>query len=163
MTDGRAAAPIGRILIVGAGLAGLALGVALRRTGSSPDIVERSDGWADPGAGIYLVGNAVRALGHLGAPDPAARGVVIRAQRFLNHRGEALFEVDVERYWQGCGRCVCVRRSELIGLLLETVGAPSVRLATTVRAIAGRSPGGSWLRVPSSPSGPRCWDGAGRS
>jgi 2-polyprenyl-6-methoxyphenol hydroxylase-like FAD-dependent oxidoreductase len=130
---------IERIAIVGAGMAGLALALALRRRGLSPDVVERRDGWSEHGAGLYLVGNAVRALAAIGIPDPTARGgAPIRTQRFLTHRGKKLFEVDVERYWEGCGRCVCVRRSDLIAVLLDSLGRPAVRLATTVDRIEER-------------------------
>ena len=51
-----------RILIVGAGIAGLALAHALRRRGSTPEVVERVSDWQPIGAGLYLPGNAVRAL-----------------------------------------------------------------------------------------------------
>jgi len=51
---------IKRILIVGAGMAGLTLAIALRRQGITPDIVERQPAWPVHGAGIYLLGNAMR-------------------------------------------------------------------------------------------------------
>jgi 2-polyprenyl-6-methoxyphenol hydroxylase-like FAD-dependent oxidoreductase len=134
----RATAQIERIAIVGAGLAGLALTLALRRRGVSPVIVERRGGWSEPGAGIYLVGNAVRALAALGV-DPTERGgAVIRTQRFMNHHGRKLFEVDVESYWRRCGPCVCVRRSDLVAVLLDAIGRPAVRLGTTVKLVRER-------------------------
>ena len=34
-----------RILVVGAGLAGLALARALRQTGFAPEVIERAAGW----------------------------------------------------------------------------------------------------------------------
>jgi 2-polyprenyl-6-methoxyphenol hydroxylase-like FAD-dependent oxidoreductase len=139
MSEARVSRRVGRIAIVGAGLAGLALTLALRRCGFSPDVVERRDRWSSVGAGIYLVGNAVRALSELGLSDPVARaGAVIRTQRFLDHRGEQLFEIDVESYWRRCGRCVCVRRSDLVHLLAAAIGSPPVRLGTTVERIDER-------------------------
>jgi 2-polyprenyl-6-methoxyphenol hydroxylase-like FAD-dependent oxidoreductase len=139
VSEARASRRVERILIVGAGLAGLALTLALRRCGFSPDVVERRDRWSSVGAGIYLVGNAVRALAELGISDPIARGgATIRTQRFLDHRGKQLFEIDVESYWSRCGRCVCVRRSELVDLLVDAIGSPPVRLGTTVERIDER-------------------------
>ena len=51
-----------KLLIVGGGLAGLALAIALREQRLSVTIVECASNWAIPGAGLYLVGNATRAL-----------------------------------------------------------------------------------------------------
>jgi salicylate hydroxylase len=56
----------GRILIVGGGIAGLSLAIALRRRGTAAELVERSPAWPAVGAGIALHANAVRALRALG-------------------------------------------------------------------------------------------------
>ncbi|MBA2553957.1 MAG: FAD-dependent monooxygenase [Geodermatophilaceae bacterium] len=55
-----------RILVVGAGIAGLAAARALRGWGAAVEIVERAAGPTSEGAGVYLPGNAVRALHALG-------------------------------------------------------------------------------------------------
>jgi len=69
-----------RILIVGAGMAGLSLAIALQRQGINPQIFERSPSWPIHGAGIYLVGNAMRALRSLGlAEDVFGRGSAMRS------------------------------------------------------------------------------------
>ncbi len=126
---------IERILIVGAGIAGLALAIALRAraVGISIHIVERRSESIDDGAGLYLVGNAVRALGTLGLADGVMRrGAEIRSQRFLTDRGDRLFEIDTARYWSQCGPCVGVRRDDLQRALQERVGAAAVRFSTSV-------------------------------
>ena len=90
---------IERILIVGGGIAGLSLAIGLRERGVSADVVERRSGSIGDGAELYLVGAAVRALGVLGLAESIVRqGAVIRTQRFLNHRGETLFEIDTANY-----------------------------------------------------------------
>jgi 2-polyprenyl-6-methoxyphenol hydroxylase-like FAD-dependent oxidoreductase len=77
-----------RILIVGAGIAGLALGRALRVHGLVPEIIERAVSWPDRGAGLYLPGNGVRALGALGLADKVlARAIRMSHQRILDFRG----------------------------------------------------------------------------
>ena len=77
-----------RILIVGAGMAGLTLATSLRRQGLNPDIVERQHSWPVHGAGIYLVGNAMRALGSLNlANEVLQNGSIIRKQILLDARG----------------------------------------------------------------------------
>ena len=55
-----------RVLIVGAGIAGLALARALRLRGIAAEVVERTAEWEASGAGLYLPGNSVRALDELG-------------------------------------------------------------------------------------------------
>jgi 2-polyprenyl-6-methoxyphenol hydroxylase-like FAD-dependent oxidoreductase len=64
-----------QILIVGAGIAGLSLAKALEQRGMAADLVERQTGELAVGAGLYLVGNATRALQQLGLlADVAGEG-----------------------------------------------------------------------------------------
>ena len=55
-----------RIIVVGGGIAGLAVARALSRAGFSPEIAERERMWGEAGTGVYLPGNAARALRALG-------------------------------------------------------------------------------------------------
>ena len=57
------------VLIVGGGIAGLALGIALRRAGQAVDMVELNPAWNVYGVGIILQANALRALQQLGLSD----------------------------------------------------------------------------------------------
>src|SRR5262249_59266908 len=57
-----------RILIVGGGIAGLALATAVRRQGLAAEVVERSPTWPVVGAGIALHANGGRPL-----PPPRPR------------------------------------------------------------------------------------------
>jgi 2-polyprenyl-6-methoxyphenol hydroxylase-like FAD-dependent oxidoreductase len=50
-----------RILIIGAGLAGLALARALRQAGLAPQVIEREPGWGVAGTGMYLLPTLARA------------------------------------------------------------------------------------------------------
>jgi 2-polyprenyl-6-methoxyphenol hydroxylase-like FAD-dependent oxidoreductase len=60
-----------RVLIIGAGITGLTAAVALRRAGSSVEIVEiRQDVAEQPGVGLSLLGNALGALGRVGLAAP---------------------------------------------------------------------------------------------
>ncbi len=59
-------APIERALIVGAGMAGMTLGLALKRSGISSEIVEIRPALIEPGTGISLQGPALRALREIG-------------------------------------------------------------------------------------------------
>ncbi|GAA0902639.1 FAD-dependent monooxygenase [Virgisporangium aurantiacum] len=116
------------VLVVGAGIAGLAVAARLHEWGANVDVVERAGGPSVIGAGIYLPANAVRALDTLGlAGQVAARGVRIMRQRVSDHTGRELFSLDVEEIWDGVGPCLAVHRSELHEVLLAGAKAVSIR------------------------------------
>jgi 2-polyprenyl-6-methoxyphenol hydroxylase-like FAD-dependent oxidoreductase len=84
------------VLIVGAGLA---LARAVRQREIAVEIVERATKWDPTGTGLYLPGNGVLGLGELGVgPAVAARANPIVRQRFLDHRGRRLADIDVARF-----------------------------------------------------------------
>ncbi len=122
-----------RVLIVGAGIAGLALARALRMRGITADIVERTAEWDASGAGMYLPGNCARALEGLGIwTDVATRASPIVRQRFLDHRGRRLVDIDVRRYWDGVGGCVAIPRAALHEALRADDKELPVRLGLSV-------------------------------
>jgi 2-polyprenyl-6-methoxyphenol hydroxylase-like FAD-dependent oxidoreductase len=122
-----------RVLIVGAGIAGLALARALHQRGITAEVVERATEWEASGAGLYLPANAVRALHELGVGTVvAARGNPIGRQRLLDHRGRLLAEIDVERLWDGVGGCVAMHRAVLHEVLLEATAEVPIRLGVSV-------------------------------
>ncbi|MBU2670527.1 FAD-dependent monooxygenase [Actinoplanes bogorensis] len=122
-----------RILVVGAGIAGLAAARALRLAGFRPDVVEELPATMIPGAGIYLPGNASRALRQLGLDAPLRPlGDLIFRQVFLDARGRELFEMDVAALWAGVGESRALSRADLQQVLLTGVGG-EVRYDTAVR------------------------------
>lgn len=128
-----------RILIVGAGLAGSSLGLALRKSGLTADIIEREPQWSSGAAGIYLLGNAMLALRQLDLEHEVIEaGALIGAQTFFNHRGQKLAEVDTRRFWASCGPCVGVSREHLQRILARALGDNAVRFSTTVTGIEER-------------------------
>lgn len=122
-----------RILVVGAGIAGLAVARALRLAGHRPEVVEELPASMMPGAGIYLPGNASRALRQLGLDAPLRPlGDLIFRQVFLDARGRELFEMDVAGLWAGVGESRALSRGDLQQVLLTGVGG-EVRYDTAVR------------------------------
>jgi FAD-dependent urate hydroxylase len=122
-----------RILVVGAGIAGLAAARALRVAGFRPDMVEELPATTVPTAGIYLPGNATRALRQLGLDAPLRPlGDLIFRQLFLDAEGRELFEMDVSALWAGVGESRALSRADLQQVLLTGVGG-EVRYDTAVR------------------------------
>ena len=57
------------VLIVGGGIAGISLAIALREHGIAVRVVEKRGAESCEGAGLHLPGNAVRAAAKLGLED----------------------------------------------------------------------------------------------
>jgi 2-polyprenyl-6-methoxyphenol hydroxylase-like FAD-dependent oxidoreductase len=125
-----------RILIVGAGIAGLALAGALERRGIVAEVVERTTVAKRSGTGMYLQANAMRALDELGVGAlVTARANPIRRQRILDHRGRRLADIDLARIWDGVGECVAVRRADLHAALRTAAAHVPVREGTPVTGL----------------------------
>ncbi|MFI2662663.1 FAD-dependent monooxygenase [Micromonospora carbonacea] len=124
-----------RILVVGAGIAGLAVARALRRVGLRPDVTERLPASALVDTGLYLPGNAARALRGLDLDGPVRPlGQVIRRQCFLDAAGDPLCEVDLGSLWADVGECRALPWSELHRVLLTGAGG-EVRHCVEVREV----------------------------
>jgi FAD-dependent urate hydroxylase len=123
-----------RILVVGAGIAGLGAARALRQRGLATDVVERQPAWAHTGAGIYLPGNAARVLRALGLESAVAeRGSPITHQRFCDHRGRLLADIDVAALWDDVGPCVALHRADLHEVLASHGDPVSARMGRAMR------------------------------
>jgi 2-polyprenyl-6-methoxyphenol hydroxylase-like FAD-dependent oxidoreductase len=70
-----------RILIAGAGIAGLSLAIALRRRGLGAEVIERADAWPASGAGLYLLGAATRVRSRRGSGRHPIEGASARVRR----------------------------------------------------------------------------------
>ncbi len=82
---------IGRVAIVGAGLAGLAASVAAATAGVSVDLFDAAEGLAAPRAHIDVVPNMVRELAVMGlAEECVTRGFVYRDMAVVNADGHLI-------------------------------------------------------------------------
>lgn len=122
------------VLVVGAGVAGIAAATALNRRGLPVDIVERRT-QSPAGAGLFLPGNAVRALQELGLGAVLdADAAPIRTQRLLDHQGRALADIDMATLWQGVGQPVGLTHEQLRSALVDNLGL-SIQTGVTVQAL----------------------------
>ena len=131
------------VLIVGGGIAGITLGLGLRKRGIDAKIVEVNAQWAIPGLGIALLGPTLRALKTIGLIDACVQaGFGYSAIKNFNASGTLMGVVDLPPL---CGRSypasVGMLRVALHRILLEAAQAARlpIQLGRTVRAIRQRS------------------------
>ncbi len=125
-----------RILVVGAGIGGLGVARALAQRGIAVDVVEREPTWAQAGAGIYLPGNAVRALRSLGLESAVMeRAAPIPRQLMCDHRGRLLTQIDLAPLWGEVGACLALHRADLHEILMSWGDAVPVRMGLPVQRL----------------------------
>jgi len=129
-----------RVLIVGGGIAGLTLSIALARRGVTAQIVEIKPEWSVYGVGIILQSNGIRALDSLGLAERfVAAGFPYSVSRQFDMQGVPFRDrpkpnVSGERFPSSCG----VLRRTLLELLLGEVRQLGIdaRLGRSVQSLA---------------------------
>jgi 2-polyprenyl-6-methoxyphenol hydroxylase-like FAD-dependent oxidoreductase len=128
-----------KVLIVGGGIAGITLGLGLKKQGMDAEIVEVSSEWDIPGLGIALLGPTLRALKTIGLIDPCVQtGFGYSAIRNFSATGTPMGDVELPRL---CGSsypaAVGILRVGLHNILLQAAETAklSIRLGQTVRSI----------------------------
>ena len=139
-------ANVHRVLIVGGGIAGMSLAIALSRKGIASEIVEADADWRIYGAGITITGPTLRAFDALGLLDRiVAEGFCYDITRICDADGRVIIPSRVsgrplgERIPNGGG----IMRPVLHGILSEATRAcgAQVRLGVTVAAIGQNGQG----------------------
>jgi 2-polyprenyl-6-methoxyphenol hydroxylase-like FAD-dependent oxidoreductase len=135
-----------RVLIVGGGIAGMSLAIALSRKGIATEIVEADPDWRIYGAGITITGPTLRAFDALGLLDRIeAEGFCYDITRICDADGRVIIPSRVSgrplgtRIPNGGG----IMRPVLHKILSETTRAcgAQVRLGVTVAAIGQNGQG----------------------
>jgi FAD-dependent urate hydroxylase len=130
-----------RILVVGGGIAGLAVGRSLHQVGIEVDVVERQSSWERGGTGIYLPANGIRALGTLGVVDRLIDiGHIVHSQVVCAPDGSVVAEVDLDAIWNGTGVCLAMLREDLHRALRDGFPA-ALRMGTSVTEIEAQQGG----------------------
>jgi salicylate hydroxylase len=138
------------VAVVGAGIGGLAAGLALAQRGAQVTVLERAGALTEVGAGIQVGPNGVAVLEALGLRDDAERLASVPGAILLReHRsGSVVARVPLGHdcvarygrpYWQ-------FHRADLLGLLSQAAAEAGVtlRLGTEVRVV---EPGPAGVRI----------------
>ena len=131
-----------QIVVIGAGIAGLASAVALQRRGHDVTVIEeRTD--ASSGAGISLWPNALAALDELGLGDAVREaGGEVTAGAVRWHNGAWLRHPAPERMVKALGEpLVVIRRSVLTEILSDALAEGTVEAGLAVRELVATGGG----------------------
>ncbi|MGE5128906.1 MAG: flavin-dependent oxidoreductase [Sphingomonadaceae bacterium] len=112
------------ILIVGAGVGGLTLALALHARGIPCRVYESAPGIKAVGVGINLLPHATRELGELGLEDALARvAVTTKESCFFNRFGQLIWREPLGRYAGYPWPQFSIHRGDLQAALLEAFRA----------------------------------------
>ncbi|MGW0712676.1 FAD-dependent monooxygenase [Streptomyces sp. NPDC002643] len=132
--------PINHVLVVGGGISGSVLSLALAQRGVTVDLVEISSRWFGVGHGITLQGNALKALRSVGVLDRVlTRAVPFDVLRMLRADGEPIADIPTPRTGgEDLPATAGALRSDLQDALCDAVHAHgvSVRLGLSVERFA---------------------------
>ena len=112
-----------RALIVGGGVAGLALAAELRRQGREPVVAEKASAYGEHGysLALYPFGSAV--LHGLGAYDDfVAASTEMRTYELADHGGEVIQSVDFGELLADYGPSYCTTHAALVEILRRACG-----------------------------------------
>src|SRR3954451_10993951 len=80
-----------RVLVLGGGIAGMALAIVLQRAGIAAEIAEIDKDWRVSGAGITITGPTLRVLDRVGLLDAVvAQGYCYDATRVCDEAGNVI-------------------------------------------------------------------------
>lgn len=130
---------VSKVLIIGAGPAGLSSAVALRDAGIDVEVVEVSPTQEVPGSELMIGGSFLRALDALGVAERCVVvGVGLNATILCRADGQVLAEVALPRVARnGLPLAAGITRNNLLAILRDTAEAKGavVRYGTTVEDI----------------------------
>jgi len=122
-------AKIDRALVVGAGICGLGVGIALARQGIDTEVVEIKSGPNVFGVGINQPGNSLRAMKKIGIYEQVRyAGFEIGRLDFNDADGNLIVQVPYHLAGGGVPHAIGIPRPELHRILIEASEAEGVRL-----------------------------------
>jgi len=130
-----------QVTVVGAGIAGLGVAVALARRGARVTVLERAPAVREFGAGLQISPNGAAVLRGLGLGEARARiSLPALAVKLRDGRqGDLVLQLDLARLRPG-QRYGFVHRADLLGMLADAAVAAGVSIETgaeLVRVVPG--------------------------
>lgn len=110
------------VIIVGGGIGGLSLALALEKVGIVSTIYEATPAIQQVGVGINVLPYAMRVLADLGLEEELTkRAIPTRASAYFDRRGNSLHQMSVGRFAGEAWPQLSIRRGELQAVLLDAV------------------------------------------
>lgn len=117
------------VIIIGAGIGGLSVALALKRAGIEVKVFERVPIICEIGAGLTLWANAVKVLRKLGLEEIITSAFHLADGDIYSWQGERLSSISAHALLQRFGAPnVAVHRSDLQAALLAAVGPETIEL-----------------------------------
>jgi 2-polyprenyl-6-methoxyphenol hydroxylase-like FAD-dependent oxidoreductase len=117
--------------IVGGGIGGLTLGIALQRKGFNVTIYESAPSVKPLGAGLTLAGNAVKALVQIGIAEPILKaGKIMEAMVIKDQKGNILTQTNAEHLSKKFGviNSFSIHRADLQNILINQLQPGTLQL-----------------------------------
>jgi 2-polyprenyl-6-methoxyphenol hydroxylase-like FAD-dependent oxidoreductase len=126
-----------RAIVIGGGIAGLAAAIALRKADYAVTVLEQASELLPMGAALSLWGNAMAALGWLGAGERiAAQAAPIRVLEACDQRGRPILHTDIARAYAPGQPVPCLStRSLLQSCLLAAASGVDVWLGVRIAEV----------------------------
>jgi 2-polyprenyl-6-methoxyphenol hydroxylase-like FAD-dependent oxidoreductase len=126
-----------KAIVVGAGIGGLAAGIALHRTGWQVQVIEQAHSPRELGFALALAPNALQALDELGLKDDVlAQAIAVKTFEVRRPDGRLMKRVDLRG---DAVRSVVTLRPALHGTLLARLGRDALVLGCRVSGLVGTS------------------------
>ncbi|MBF7686222.1 FAD-dependent urate hydroxylase HpxO [Acinetobacter sp. B10A] len=128
-----------KVVIIGAGMAGLTVGIALKKFGHDVSIYEQTQQILPVGAAISLWSNGVKCMNYLGLTDKIQRigGQMDNLAYVDGHTGDTLTAFSLDPLVKAVGqKPYPVSRAELQNLLMDEFGREHIHLGKRMTALS---------------------------